>query len=108
MRPETKITISISHIVVSSKLRFKNSALRVFSGTLEVTPLPWLSVLSNIVLSEASRRKEVSVNIRKHEGTNKTALSLIPGTTRKARSTKPLRLTGKTRLNFDFRATADE
>lgn len=86
-----------------------NSAMRIITGCLKPTPLPWPPVLANIIPPEA-RRKEALVNIvRKHEGTNNSMLSLMIKTIPKVRLKfrKPSYITGKALLNSDFRGSVN-
>lgn len=51
--------------------------MRVIYGSLKATPLPWPSVLANIIRSEV-RKNEALVNIvSKHDGIDKSMLPLM-------------------------------
>lgn len=79
--------------------------MRVITGCLKRTPLPWLPVLANIIPAE-TRKKGALVNIvRNHEGTNNSMLSLMAKTTPKGRlkSRKPTWATArKGTIEFRF------
>lgn len=82
--------------------------MRVITGSLKVTPLPWLPVLANI--PPKVKRKEALENIvRKHEDTNNLMLSLVMKTIPRARlkSRKTSWVTRKALLNSDFKGTTD-